>query len=450
VAHDCKPRRALSANVCVAVSLRHALRAICFTLLLFLLFPSALSAEGIDSGAYRLAPGDRITVTVFGQTDLSGDVIVDDAGTITLPLVDPIEVKDLTLVECQKRISDRLADGVLRKPSVSVRIAELRPLSVLGDVRLPGAYPFRFGSTVQSAVALAGGFGPGEVLRQTAVAEFLSAQERVRQLTLQQRTLLVRKARLEAELDGKDSFSPPPLADTAGDGNTMKIVQNEKNVLSAQRAILQDQINVLRSQEPDLHEQIEANTQQSNVEKKQLDMIREQLDHYDKIFKQGLGTQNNEFQYRILEANQEATVWRLQSDISRLQVQSGDLQFKMKEVEAVFRREVTKELQETRDHLSELEVTLPAAIRMRDVRLQYAGGAAANGVSHLIRITRMRDGRADILDANDTTPVEPGDVIEVKNEMQDVLSYDESSASHPTVRPSKTEARQVGETGISQ
>jgi polysaccharide export outer membrane protein len=87
---------------------------------------------------------------------------------------------------------------------------------------------------------------------------------------------------------------------------------------------------------------------------------------------------------------------------------------------------------------------------MRDVRLQYAGGAAANGISHLIRITRMRDGRADILDANETTPVEPGDVIEVKNEMQDVLSYDESSASHPTVRPSKTEARQVGETGISQ
>ena len=136
-----------------------------------------------------------------------------DAGAITIPLTDPIEVKNLTLLECQQRIGDRLADGILRKPSVSVRIAELRPLYVLGDVRLPGAYPFRYGSTVQSAVALAGGFGPGELLRNTAVSEFLLAEERVRQLTLQKRTLLVRKARLEAQRDGQDTFSPPAFAD---------------------------------------------------------------------------------------------------------------------------------------------------------------------------------------------------------------------------------------------
>jgi hypothetical protein len=50
-----------------------------------------------------------------------------------------------------------------------------------------------------------------------------------------------------------------------------------------------------------------------------------------------LTTQNNEFQYRILEANQEATVWRLLSDVS-LQVESGNLDFKIQEVEAAFKR----------------------------------------------------------------------------------------------------------------
>lgn len=154
----------------ISASGMHALRAACLAVLMF---PAVLSAEEVNNRAYRLAPGDRVTVTVFGQPDLSGDVLIDDAGTISIPLAAPIEVKDLTVSECQKRIGERLlADGILRTPSVGVRIAELRPLYVMGDVRLPGAYPFRYGSTTQSAVALAGGFGPGEVLRHTAIRAF--------------------------------------------------------------------------------------------------------------------------------------------------------------------------------------------------------------------------------------------------------------------------------------
>jgi polysaccharide export outer membrane protein len=429
-------------NAGVAATFRRFSQAACLAVLLFL-FPATLSAEGVDSHAYRLAPGDRITVTVFGQPELSGDVLIDDAGVITIPLIDPIEVKDLTLLEIQKRIGDRLADGILRKPSVSVRLTELRPLYVLGDVRLPGAYPFRYGSTVQSAVALAGGFGPGEVLRNTAVSEFLSAEERVRQLTLQKRTLLVRKARLEAQRDGQDSFSPPAFADAAEDKDAIEIVANEKDIFSTQGAILRDQIDLLRSQKPHLEEQIAADTEQGNAGKKQLDLIRQQIERYEKLFRQGLGTQNNDFQYRVLEANQEANVWRLLSDVSRLEMQSGELDFKIKEVEAAFKQQVAKELQETRDRLDELEVTLPAAIKIRDVKLQYAGGAAGQRDKYLISITRMRNGHAIVLDANETTPVEPGDLIDVKSNMARVLPHDEAAAVPLISRSYETEKTQA-------
>ena len=443
MAQDQELNSTTSGNTGVAAAFRRFSQAICLAVLLF---PAALSAESVDGRSYRLAPGDRITVTVFGQPELSGDVLIDDAGVVTIPLTDPIEVKDLTLLECQKRIGDRLADGILRKPSVSVRIAELRPLYVLGDVRLPGAYPFRYGSTVQSAVALAGGFGPGELLRNTAVSEFLLAEERVHQLTLQKRTLLVRKARLEAQRDGQDTFSLPAFADAAENKDTIEIVANEKDIFSAQGAILRDQIDLLRSQKPHLQEQIEANSEQGNAGKKQLDLIRQQIDRYEKLLKQGLATQNNDFQFRVLAANQEANIWRLLSDVSRLQMQSGDLDFKIQEVEAAFKRQVATELQETRDRLNELEVTLPAAVRIRDVKLQYAGGAAAQGGKHLISITRTRNGHAVVLDANETTPVEPGDVIDVKNEMPRVLPHDEAAARPLTSRSNKTVEIQAGET----
>ena len=430
-------------NAGVTAAVRYFSKAVCLAVLLF---PAALSAESVDGRSYRLAPGDRITVTVFGQPELSGDVLIDDAGAITIPLSNPIEVKDLTPLECQKRIGERLfAEGILRKPSVSVRIAELRPLYVLGDVRLPGAYPFRYGSTVQSAVALAGGFGAGELLRHTAVPEFLAAEERVRQLTLQKRTLLVRKARLEAQRDEQDTFSPPAVADAADDKDIIEIVANERDIFSAEGAILRNQIDLLRSQKPHLQEQIAANSEQGNAGQKQLELIRQQIERYEKLFKQGLATQNNDFQYRVLEANQEANVWRLLADVSRLQIQSGDLDFKIQEVEATFKRQVETQLQEARDRLNELEVTLPAAIKIRDVKLQYAGGAAQGG-KHLVRITRTRNGRTVVLDGNETMSVEPGDVIDIKNEMPRVMPHDEAAAGQLTSRSYKTEETRDGET----
>jgi polysaccharide export outer membrane protein len=446
MANDQELNSTTCVNARVAAAFRRFLQAVCLVVLLFPPFPASLSATGLDSHSYRLAPGDRITVTVFGQPELSGDVLIDDEGAITIPLSKPIEVKDLTLFECQKRIGDRLADGILRKPSVTVRIAELRPIYVLGDVRLPGAYPFRYGSTVQSAVALAGGFGPGELVRNSAVSELLSAEERVRQLTLQQRTLLVRKARLEAQRDGQDTFSPPAFANAAVDKDTIEIVANERDIFSAQGAILRDQMDLLRAQRPHLQEQIEASTEQANAGKKQLDLIRQQIDRYEKIFRQGLGTQNNDFQFRVLEANQDATVWRLLSDVSRLQMQSADLDLKIQEVEGVFKRQVAIELRETRDRLSELEVTLPAAVKIRDVKFQYAGSVAAQGAMHLISITRTRNVHATVMEANETTPVEPGDVIDVKNEMLRALLHDEAAAGPVTSRSYKTEETQAGET----
>jgi polysaccharide biosynthesis/export protein len=122
-----------------------------------LLFPAALPAEDIGGHANRLAPGDRITVTVFGQPQLSGDVPIDGAGAIAIPR--RIPWRSRTQRSWNARNASATADRTLQKPSVSVHIAELRPLYLLGDMRLPGV------------------FGPGELLRNTPVSDFLLAEE---------------------------------------------------------------------------------------------------------------------------------------------------------------------------------------------------------------------------------------------------------------------------------
>ncbi len=380
-----------------------------------LAFSSQLAAAppAGDSRSYKLAPGDQIAVMVFNQPQLTADAVIDGGGFIILPFLDPLEVKDLTILECQTLIRDRLADGILKHPSVSVRIVELRPIYISGDVRTPGAYPFRPGSTVQGVVAVAGGYGPTDQIQNANVSDFLVADERLRQLTLQKKTLLVRQARLGAQLAGASTFSPPADLDAAASPDLARIVAAERETFDTQTALLRGQLDLLRSQKPRLQKEIEALQEQITTETKQLQLIKEQIDRYDRLVKQGLGTQTANFQLTVIEANQESSIWRLKAGLSRLQMDAGELDLKIEEAEASLKRQVATDLREVRDRLSELDVTLPAARELREVKLQYMGAFAASGAAHSISITRVVNGQISIFEATAATALEPGDVVEV-------------------------------------
>jgi polysaccharide biosynthesis/export protein len=390
-----------------------------------LLFSFPVLAESqSDSHAYRLGPGDRITVTVFGQPELSGEILVDGAGNILLPLIGQIEVKDLTTLECQNLVQDRLANGILQQPSVSLRISEPRPLYILGDVRAPGAYPFRYGSTVQSAVAVAGGFGLAQQLQGTAVSEFLLADERARQLESQKQSLLVRRARLEAQRDGVKTFTPPiaqgvaesapMLGERATQQQPSNMVADETDAFEAQAAILERQLDLLRSQKPRIEKEIDAYNEQIAAARNKLELARQHADQYSRFVKQGLGNINAELQFRLMQTNQESELWRLTAQVLRLQMDAGDLDLKVNEAEASFKRQVLTELRDVRDRLRELEVSLPSAREIREVKLEQAGNAVEAEATRVISISRNQNGEVAVFQATETTMLQPGDIINVK------------------------------------
>lgn len=123
-------------------------------------YDSAANAAlgGAASEPYTLDSGDKLRVTVFGQPDLSGEFAVDGTGHIAIPLIPPVAAGGLTTNELQAGIADALAQTLLRNPNVSVQVIEFRPFFILGEVMRAGQYPFVNGMTVQSAVAIAGGF----------------------------------------------------------------------------------------------------------------------------------------------------------------------------------------------------------------------------------------------------------------------------------------------------
>ena len=125
---------------------------------LLLIPPFGWAQPADDDSVYRLGNGDKIRVTVFGEEDLSGTFVVDGKGAIAMPLIGEVALGGVALREAEQRIVDKLLDGFLRQPQVSIEVLNFRPFYILGEVKKPGSYPYVDGMTVLNAVALAGGF----------------------------------------------------------------------------------------------------------------------------------------------------------------------------------------------------------------------------------------------------------------------------------------------------
>jgi polysaccharide export outer membrane protein len=111
------------------------------------------------AAAYSLDSGDRLRIVVFGQDGLSNTYVVDAAGNITMPLIGAVPARGSTS-ELARQVGARLRNGFIREPHVAIEIESYRPFFILGEVTYPGQYPFVPNMTVETAVAIAGGFTP--------------------------------------------------------------------------------------------------------------------------------------------------------------------------------------------------------------------------------------------------------------------------------------------------
>jgi polysaccharide biosynthesis/export protein len=110
--------------------------------------------------AYRLDAGDKLRVVVYGQEGLTNTYAIDAGGAITMPLIGAVPARGRTPAGLAAEISEKLRNGYIRDPSVAVEIETYRPFFILGEVAAPGQYPYVPNMSVESAVAIAGGFSP--------------------------------------------------------------------------------------------------------------------------------------------------------------------------------------------------------------------------------------------------------------------------------------------------
>lgn len=131
------------------------------------------------AGAYTLQPGDKLSVVIFQEQDLSQPQLqVDDAGMISLPLVGELRAAGYTTTQLSRAIEAAYGTRFLREPRASVALLDPRPrtVSVEGQVTRPGVFALQPDYTLLSAMALAGSPGPDAKLDEVLIFRTINGE----------------------------------------------------------------------------------------------------------------------------------------------------------------------------------------------------------------------------------------------------------------------------------
>lgn len=122
--------------------------------------PSEVIAQAVaeTDGPYLLDTADRLRIFVYGQPNLSRLYTVDHDGRIAVPLIGSITARGKTTSELQAAIRARLGAEFVKDPQVTVDVQQNRPFFIYGEVKTAGQYPYVSGMTIETAIAIAGGY----------------------------------------------------------------------------------------------------------------------------------------------------------------------------------------------------------------------------------------------------------------------------------------------------
>ena len=116
-----------------------------------------------DETKLALGPGDKLALTIFyGAKEAKATYSLDPTGQMEVQFIGTVKAGGKSTAEVQEEIRQRLADGYLNNPVVSLTVIEINSLkcSVFGQVGRSGSIKFTPGMTITEAIAQSGGFSP--------------------------------------------------------------------------------------------------------------------------------------------------------------------------------------------------------------------------------------------------------------------------------------------------
>ena len=123
--------------------------------------PPTFAAWTQDDYAYRIGPGDELSLQFLVNPDLNARVIVGPDGRGVFPLISSVPVQGMTVEQANDALTRQYATA-LRRPDVQTLITNYGAAQIYigGEVHTAGVFPIKGELTPAQAVMVAGGFLP--------------------------------------------------------------------------------------------------------------------------------------------------------------------------------------------------------------------------------------------------------------------------------------------------
>ncbi|RWG45618.1 MAG: hypothetical protein EOQ62_17370 [Mesorhizobium sp.] len=165
---------------------------------------------------------------ILQRPELSGEYIVQEDGTISVPLLGSIPVANRSTQQVQADLAESFNQLLGRKGLVNILPLERPPIYVLGPVKNPGSFKYAAGMTILHAIALAGGLDRAESEPWQKVEAVRETQKRSGAIDTMLK-LLARAAVLKAERDGTAPKISRQLLELAGATEAANLVNEQSD-----------------------------------------------------------------------------------------------------------------------------------------------------------------------------------------------------------------------------
>lgn len=371
---------------------------------------------------YVVRADDKLKIKIFQYPELSGDYKVRANGTISIATVGDIPVNGLSTNEIANQISERFVRaGISSKPGTSVEVLETRPIYVLGDVQKPGEYTFRPGMTALQVVSLAGGwlrFNDPGLMRLDR--DSINITGEMRTLVRRYSELTARRARLNAELAMTNEIQLPIdlVRRSQSDSAVKQLIDEERSLLNIRVDALKTQIDSL-TQNRDLYErEIQLTTRQIAANKAQSASVDRELAEVRVLVKRGLTTTSRLSNLERMQAQLDMNEQGFQMLILRSRQSITQADQRIFDLKSERNASLTAEVQKTRMDLDDVAVRFETnrslLVEARVTIPTLVGNSDGTLETRSLTVTRMEDGKARTIEAEEHTELLPGDVLRVQ------------------------------------
>jgi hypothetical protein len=234
--------------------------------------------------------------------------------------------------------------------------------------------------------------------------------------------LVARRARLQAELEEKDTIAFP-ANESPNKRVSEQAMREEELIFRARKEQLNAKSESLRRLKTQLEDEINTLQTKGVALERQIDLVRKELDNITSLVNKGLSytsrqlsLEQNIAQLQSLRVDVDLSIVRTRQDISKADREIVDLGHQR-------RNDILTDLRKTEDRLTELsEKAVTAENLIHDAEVVaplYTEAQSAEKLPPLLTIIRRgADGELHSMVAQETDPVEPGDTIKVERRLE--------------------------------